>query len=200
MGQVLAIADVGGVSASESDDAELLRRVSAEDAVAFRVLVQRYQDRIFGFCLRMLGDPSEAEDIAQDVFVTVYKHAGTFRGDSQVSTWLYRIAKNHTLNRIKYLDRRGRQQRTSLHQLRDEPEDAGRRPDQLQEDRETWRLLQEALGQLDEDFRSVVVFRDLEGLSYEEIGEITGLPSGTVKSRIHRGRAALAAELERLMS
>jgi len=197
MGQAVAI--VGVVSPPEEDDA-LVRRVAQGDTEAFRRLVERYQDRIYGFTLRLLGDAAEAEDIAQDVFVTLYRHADGFRGDAQVSTWLYRIAKNHALNRIKYLDRRGRNSKTALHLLRDEPEDGGRRPDQLHEERETLRYVQVALETLDEDFRLVVILRDLEGLSYEEIAEVTGLPRGTVKSRIHRGRTALAQRLERLMS
>mgnify|MGYP001053737741 CR=1 FL=1 len=182
------------------EDARLVALTARGDASAFRTLVERYQDRIYGFTLRMLGDAGEAEDVAQDVFVTLYRHAASYRGDARVSTWLYRIAKNHALNRIKYLDRRGRGAKTALHLLRDEPEDGGRRPDQLHEERETLRHVQAALETLDEEFRVVVVLRDLEGLSYEEIAEITGLAKGTVKSRIHRGRATLASRLERLMS
>jgi RNA polymerase sigma-70 factor (ECF subfamily) len=180
-------------------DVEDVERVAAGDQRAFRDLVERYQDRIFGFCLRMLSDPSEAEDIAQDVFLTLYRHASSFRGESRVSTWLYRIAKNQTLNRLKYLDRRGRGSRTSLHVVKEEAlVDAGRRPDEHHEHRELWRHVRGALAELEEDYRLVVVLRDIDGLPYEEIAQITGLPKGTVKSRIHRGRQALASRLEGL--
>ena len=171
-------------------DVEDLERVVAGDERAFRDLVDRYRDRIFGFCLRMLSDPSEAEDVAQDVFLTLYRHASSFRGESRVSTWLYRIAKNQTLNRLKYLDRRGRGSRTPLHVVREDAlVDGGRRPDEHHEHRELWRHVQDALAELEEDYRLVVVLRDIDGLPYEEIAQITGLPKGTVKSRIQIGRA-----------
>jgi len=182
-----------------AEDLEHLERVAKGDERSFRFLVERYQDRIFGFCARMLSDPSEAEDVAQDVFLTLYRHAAGFRGESRVSTWLYRIAKNQTLNRLKYLDRRGRGVRTSLHVVRDDAlVDARPRPDDQHEARETWRRVRVELEQLEDDYRMVVVLRDLDGLSYEEIAQITGLPKGTVKSRIHRGRQALASRLEGL--
>jgi len=186
-------------AARQREDVEQLALVASGDERAFRFLVERYQDRIFGFCCRMLSDPSEAEDVAQDVFLTLYRHASSFRGEARVSTWLYRIAKNQTLNRLKYLDRRGRGLRTSLHAVREDAlVDSGRRPDEQHEHREAWQQIRAALDQLEEDYRLVVVLRDIEGLPYEEIAEITGLPKGTVKSRIHRGRQALASRLEGL--
>ena len=151
----------------------------------------------------MLGDRAEAEDLAQDVFLTVYRNAGEFRGDCAFSTWLFRIAKNQTLNRIKYLERRGRA--------------AGRVPPELAEDRlarltdedaldaderlaqsQRAEAVQAAISELAEDHRAVVVLRDMEDMSYEEISDITGLPLGTVKSRIHRARSALAKRLARI--
>lgn len=173
--------------------------VAEGDEGALRALIGRYQDRIYAFCLRMVGEPTEAEDLAQDVFVTLYRHASGFRGDSRVSTWLYRIAKNQALNRLKYLDRRGRGARTSLQSLNEDLVDPGRGPELTHAGRQLMRKVQEALDGLEPDFRAVVVLRDLEGLAYDEISEITGLPRGTVKSRIHRGRSALASRLERWM-
>ncbi len=209
MGRVSVTPALDAFEASDSagrDDPDLIRdqqdqawvrEVANGNERAFRQLVERYRDRIFAFCLRMLSDPSEAEDVAQDVFLTLYRHASTFRGESRLSTWLYRIAKNQTLNRLKYLDRRGRGQRLSLDGLREDVlVDRGQRPDERQAQKELLTLVQGALEHLDEDNRLVVVLRDVEGLSYEEIAQITGLPKGTVKSRIHRGRQALAARLE----
>src|SRR5436190_15014587 len=90
------------------DDLALVRKIAEGDIPAFETIVHRYQDRVFSFCLRLLNDRAEAEDIAQDVFLTLYRSAGDFRGESAFATWLLRIAKNQSLNRIKYLDRRGR--------------------------------------------------------------------------------------------
>lgn len=188
--------------ADDGEEARLCERVASGDDAAFEVLVNRYQHRLFGFCLRMLGDRSEAEDVAQDVFLTVYRNAGEFRGDSAFSTWLFRIAKNQTLNRIKYLERRGRSSRKSLDELgEDRLQDAAERgPDHAVAQDQTARAVRDAISALQEDHRAVVVLRDMEDLSYEEISDITGLPLGTVKSRIHRARSALAKRLARILS
>jgi RNA polymerase sigma-70 factor (ECF subfamily) len=185
------------------DEAALVARVAAGDREAFEALVVRYQHRIYGFCLRMVGDAGEAEDLAQEVFLAFHRHAGDFRGESALSTWLFRIARNHAINRIKHLERRGRSASRSLEALAEESPGALAEPDAVSaEERlasaETARAVQEAIGALGEEHRTVVVLRDLDELSYEEIAEITGLPVGTVKSRIHRARAALAAHLQRI--
>jgi RNA polymerase sigma-70 factor, ECF subfamily len=186
------------------DDTALCARVAQGDEEAFEGLVLRYQDRVYGFCFRVLGDRTEAEDVAQDVFLTLYRSAGEFRAESQFSTWLLRIAKNQALNRLKYLDRRGRSTRRSIEEVseerlllapdRDEPKSA----DMVIELGETAAIVQGAIATLEPMHRAVVVLRDVEELSYEEISGITGLPIGTVKSRIHRGRSALAERLMRI--
>jgi RNA polymerase sigma-70 factor (ECF subfamily) len=149
----------------------------------------------------MLSDRGEAEDVAQDVFLTVFKSIDSFRGDSKLSTWLYRIATNHCKNRIKYLDRRARGKKTELDDLSEaERLESGSmsassqvaRPDQQAEANQMERIMRRAIGELDEDQRELVILRDVENLSYEEIQEITGLPEGTVKSRLHRARLQLA--------
>ena len=188
---------------SVPEDGALVLRVAAGDDEAFGELVRRYEHRIYAFCARMLHDKEEAEDVAQDVFLTLYRSAGDFRGESQFSTWLFRIAKNQTLNRIKYLERRGRSKKRSLDEHADDgpkalPDARAERPDDRIADRQTADLVHEAIGALAEDHRAVVVLRDMEDLSYEEISDITGLPIGTVKSRIHRGRTALAKRLSRI--
>jgi RNA polymerase sigma-70 factor (ECF subfamily) len=153
----------------------------------------------------LVGSPAEAEDVAQEVFVTVFKSIDTYRGEAKLSTWILRIAANHSKNRIKYLSRR----RTTSHEGRDGTDatdlpDEGKAPaqahfdapDVMLEAAETERLLQDAIGKLDEEQRLLVVLRDVEELSYDEIVEITGLPEGTVKSRLHRARMALKDLLE----
>jgi RNA polymerase sigma-70 factor (ECF subfamily) len=189
---------------AEADDTALCARVADGDEAAFEALVVRYQDRVFGFCLRLLGERAEAEDVAQDVFLTLFRSAGDFRGESQFSTWLLRIAKNQALNRIKYLDRRGRSVKRSIDEVSDErllasPErELPPSADAKIEGEETSAIVKDAIAHLEPQHRAVIVLCDIEELSYEEISSITGLPIGTVKSRIHRGRSALAERLMRI--
>ena len=181
-----------------------LTRLRARDERAFEELVGSYGDRVFSLVLRMVGNRAEAEDIAQEVFVTVFKSIETFRGESRFSTWLLRIAANHSKNRIKYLARRS----TDKNGLDGAPEaslaDQGKAPvqahfdapDAMLEAAEMETLMQEAIATLDEEHRLLIVLRDIEEMSYEEICEITGLPEGTLKSRLHRARMALKEHLE----
>jgi RNA polymerase sigma-70 factor (ECF subfamily) len=183
----------------------LLGRLVRRDEEAFCEVVRSYSDRVYNLVLRLVGSPAEAEDIAQEVFVTVFKSIETYRGEAKLSTWILRIATNHAKNRIKYLSRR----RTTGQELRDgsdatEMADEGKAPvqahfaapDVMLEAAETERIMQEAIAQLDEEQRLLVVLRDVEELSYEEIVQITALPEGTVKSRLHRARMALKDLLE----
>lgn len=188
------------VPMADADEEKLLQRLKARDERAFNELVRLYQGKVFQLVFRMLGDRAEAEDVAQEVFVTVFKSIDGFRGDSKLSTWLYRVATNHTKNRLKYLGRRARGQKQELTELaeRDAVESASMatsaridRPDEAYLGRETENIVQAALAKLEEDHRTLVVLRDVENLSYEEIQRITGLPEGTVKSRLHRARLAL---------
>lgn len=203
-GEGAGVGPVVSVSPQASEDLALSRRVAAGDEAAFEALVNRYQDRVYSFCLRFLGDRAEAEDVAQDVFLTLYRSAGDFRGESSFSTWLLRIAKNQSLNRIKYLDRRGRAGRRSIDEVSEVrltrspggAEDKG--PDEVIAGQQTAAMVQSAIAELDPQHRAVVVLRDVEDMSYEEISDVTGLPIGTVKSRIHRGRSALAERLMRI--
>jgi RNA polymerase sigma-70 factor (ECF subfamily) len=152
----------------------------------------------------MLRNPAEAEDVAQDVFVSAFKALETFRGDAALSTWLYRIAQNHGKNRLKYLARRQRETaRAPL--MRDEgtPGHSAHAPIDVRPDRtalahEAERHLEQALSLLDDDQRELLELRDLEQLSYDEIVQLTGLPLGTVKSRLHRARLALAQKFSAL--
>lgn len=185
------------------DEGRLIKRLRRRDERAFNYFVVRYQGQIFNLCLRMLGNAAEAEDLAQDVFVKAFQAISTFRGDSSLGTWLYRIAANLCKNRLKYLSRR-RYNATS--QFENVPESvwAGRtsrarpttgepaaRPDQALEGARAQTRVQKALAAVDPDFRELLVLRDIQGLSYAEVRRITGLADGTVKSRLHRARAAL---------
>lgn len=185
----------------------LLRRLRNRDERAFRELLELYRDRVFNVTFRMLGDRAEAEDIAQEVFIAVFKTIDTFREESKLSTWLYRVAVNHSKNRIKYLSRRNDRSRAELDDNTtdsDEGSIAGAarpaRPDRALHGAQLEQVLQVAISSLEEEHRVLVVLRDVEELSIEEICEITGLPDGTVKSRLHRARAALRKKLQRHVS
>jgi RNA polymerase sigma-70 factor (ECF subfamily) len=182
----------------------LLRRLRDRDERAFRELVEAHRDRVYNITFRMLGNRAEAEDVAQEVFIAVFKNIDEFRGDSKFSTWLYRIAVNLCKNRIKYLARRHDRDRDQL----DESTHANgvngsiggplpSSPDKALASAQMEKLMQEAIANLEEDQRIVVVLRDVEDLSIEEICEITGLPDGTVKSRLHRARLVLRKRLQR---
>jgi RNA polymerase sigma-70 factor (ECF subfamily) len=192
-----------GRSMLDAEEQELVARLRRRDEAAFNAFVLRYQDRVFRILLRMLGDRAEAEDLAQEVFISIFKAIDSFRGDSLLSTWVYRVAANHCRNRLKYLSRRRRQLTDDFDEESvaaaagaSAPDRQGT-PDRLLEARQTERLLEEGLRELDDEQRELVVLREVEHLSYEEIMAITGLPEGTVKSRLHRARSALREHLER---
>jgi RNA polymerase sigma-70 factor (ECF subfamily) len=185
----------------------LIRRLRDRDEKAFREVVARYGDRVYNLTYRMLGNREEAEDLSQEVFITVFKSIDSFRGDSKFSTWLYRITANHCKNRIKYLARRHDRARSEYEEEIGLQSVEGAltaptpspRPDKHVEGLELERLMQEALAALDDDQRIVIVLRDIEELSYEEICNVTNLPEGTVKSRLHRARMALRKKMLKLM-
>ncbi len=185
----------------------LLRRLRERDERAFRELLELYRDRVFNVTFRMLGDRAEAEDIAQEVFIAVFKTIDTFREESKLSTWLYRVAVNHSKNRIKYLSRRNDRSRAELDENTADSDEGSiggaarpARPDRALHGAQLEQVLQAAISSLEEEHRVLVVLRDVEELSIEEICEITGLPDGTVKSRLHRARAALRKKLQRHVS
>jgi RNA polymerase sigma-70 factor, ECF subfamily len=184
----------------------LIRRLQQRDEVAFSEVVSLYQHKVYNLLYRMIGSHEEAEDLAQEVFVTVFKSIDTFRGDSKFSTWLYRVAANHCKNRIKYLSRRSRTSGDGLDGVPEHSmEDAGSAPlqshidapDKILEGLQLEKLLAQAIASLDEEHRLLIVLRDVEELSYQEIGEITSLNEGTVKSRLHRARMAIKEHIER---
>jgi RNA polymerase sigma-70 factor (ECF subfamily) len=191
--------------ASSRDDGEeaLAARAAAGDAAAFDALVTALSGRVFSVALRLLHDRGEAEDLTQEVFVALYHHLPEFRGESRLSTWVYRITKNRALNRLKFLKRRHHGVQADV----DDPAvaaivfdpDTGtgepKDPSHRLEGAALRQTLEAHLRALPEEQRLLVVLRDLEDLSYEEIVELTGLPLGTVKSRLHRARAELAARL-----
>jgi RNA polymerase sigma-70 factor (ECF subfamily) len=181
----------------------LLDRLKERDEQAFDEIVRIHGDKVFSLVFRMIGNRAEAEDITQEVFITVFKTIETFRGEAKFSTWLLRIAANQSKNRIKYLARRA----TDPEGLDDGDVAAAPNvvpltgqvdgPDVIVEAKEIDKLTQQAVEALDEEQRLLVVLRDVEEMSYQEIGEITGLPEGTIKSRLHRARMAIKDWLDK---
>lgn len=186
-------------------DRELVRRLRERDERAFRELVAEHRDRVYNLTYRMLGNRAEAEDVAQEVFISVFKTVDSFREEAKLSTWLYRVTVNHCKNRIKYLARRHDRSQDELDEsagavAAQGPAGPLPRPDRAVEGAQMEKVLQEAINSLDEDHRAVVILREVEDLSIEEICEITGLPDGTVKSRLHRARLALRKKITRHVS
>jgi RNA polymerase sigma-70 factor (ECF subfamily) len=182
----------------------LLRRLRDRDERAFRELIDEHRDRVFNITYRMLGNRAEAEDVAQEVFITVFKTIDSFREESKFSTWLYRVTVNHCKNRIKYLARRHDRDKDELDETSQQTNGAvtgapvrAAQPDKALASAQMEKLLQEAIAALDPEQRQVVILRDVEDLSIEEICEITDLPDGTVKSRLHRARLVLRKRMQR---
>ena len=187
-------------------EAKLVARLVARDERAFNELVRAYRARVYALVLRMLGNPAEAEDLSQEVFVQVFKAIDSFRGDAKLSTWIYRIAVNLCKNRTKYLRVRHADEqddiddvaeRAPLAEARGANVAQVARPDEALDGKRVEALVQRAILELEPSFRECLVLRDVEELPYEEIEAITGLAAGTVKSRIHRARGMLRAIVER---
>ena len=174
---------------------------------AFDNIVMKYQDRVFNLCYRFLGDYEEAEECAQEVFIKVYNSLRKFKFRSSFSTWLYRITVNMCKNRLKTLKQQRERSRFSLDDplslqngnLEREVGDESLAPLTLIQRKEKERIIQEAINSLPPEFKTLIILRDIDGLSYEEITGITGLKMGTVKSRIARAREKLKEKLRGLI-
>lgn len=173
----------------EPRDEELLRRFLVGDQAAFADLMGRHEDKIFSLALRITGDRSDALDATQDAFISAFKKARSFRGESAFSTWLYRIAVNACNDLLR------KKKRFVL--VEDPAGEHLPAPGTDVATTATVRIdVQRALAALPPDYREAVALHDLGGLRYEEIAEVTGTQLGTVKSRISRGRRLLAELLE----
>jgi RNA polymerase sigma-70 factor (ECF subfamily) len=194
------------VALPDEPESRLIERLIARDERAFNELVRAYERRVLTLVVRMLGNPAEAEDVAQEVFVQVFKAIGTFRGEAKLSTWIYRIAINLCKNRVKYLKVRHASEQDELGEVEERGALGGERrttvggmarPDEMMSGKQVEHIVQAAILEIEPTFRECLVLRDVEELTYEQIEEITGLPIGTVKSRIHRARAQLREAVER---
>jgi RNA polymerase sigma-70 factor (ECF subfamily) len=179
---------------SDSDE-ELAERHRHGDPEAFRELYERYEGVVYNLALRLSGRPEDAEDLAQEVFLRIYRKLGGFRGNSTLKTWVFRVALNGCRSGLRRRHRwAGR--RVEAEGVLEGVADGRRGPEERALGRDAGARVSQALARLPPDFREAVVLRDLQGLSYEEIAELVGVRIGTVRSRIARGRERLRAELE----
>ena len=185
-----------------ASDLALIRRCRDGDAEAFGDLVTRHQDRLYGTLVHLLGSLEEARDVSQDAFVLAFRKLSTFRGDSAFYSWLFRIAYNAAMTRRRKEQKR---RHASIDAVKDqsgaEPADdrVGADPGHSLHTRERQAIVQQALSELAETYRTPLVLKEIEGLQYEEIAEIVGCPIGTVRSRIHRARKELKEKLSRTL-
>jgi RNA polymerase sigma-70 factor (ECF subfamily) len=191
-----------GAECPAAEDARIAAglREGLEDA--YEALVARFQQPVYSLVYRLMGDPADAYDVVQEVFFKVFRNIGTFRSESSLKTWIYRIAVNEVHNYRRWFFRHRRQEvmlegeNEDGRSYGDTVPDRGRSPFEYVLDGEKRALIEEALKRINPIFRAAVVLRDTEDLSYEEIAEILNVSLGTVKSRITRGREALRRQLE----
>lgn len=180
-------------------DEELVARARSKDFGAFEQLLDRYEDKIFRLAYRFVRNETEAKEVLQDTFLSIWRKLDTFKGDAQFGSWLYRVAANTALMRLRaqrrhpeisteelpigYLDNYG--------QVPPPGENWAKRPDDELQSDELRRHIQSAVDALPEIYRTVFLLRDVEGLSTEETGEILAISVPTVKTRLHRARIAL---------
>ena len=186
--------DVGGREAS------LIQRCAAHDEDACAELVNEHQRMVYQLALNLLSDHNEALDLSQEVFLRVFRTIHAFRGQSSLRTWIYRIVINQARNRQRWWRRRHRSQQVSLDQhieahgdLPESRDDAS--PDRVLGQKRLAQQIRDALDRLPFDQKTAIVLREIDGLSYEEIGFSLGIAVGTVKSRLARAREGLRAQL-----
>jgi len=185
----------------DDPDHDLVRRWQAGDEAAFEQLVRRHEKKVFRLLLRMMGTAAEAEDVAQETFLSLHRHGHRFRGEARFSTFVYRVASNAALNRRRTLGRnRARLKKLAVRQAAgDDLPQSPREPEDSTGGTEISRAVRDALESLKPSLRMPVLLYDIEGLAYGEIAEVLGIAEGTVKSRIHRARQALRLKLAPLV-
>jgi RNA polymerase sigma-70 factor (ECF subfamily) len=184
---------------------EVIENCKAGDERAFAEVVHHSQKKVFNIAYRMLGNSEEAKDLAQEVFISVFESIKDLKEEIKFDAWLTQITLNHCRNRWKYLKRRRyfnsdswddpiETEDGSIPRALVDPSDS---PEVLYEKKSIQQFIQRGLLKLKEDQRELVVLRDLQGFSYEEMGELLGLPEGTIKSKLHRARMDLKEILEK---
>ena len=188
-------------TAQQTTDEELITRFQQGDVYAFDLLVKRYKDPLLNFVYRFVGDHIEAEDIVQETFLRLFKNKHYYKEIAKFSTWIYTIAGNLAKTELR---RRRRRQFFSISHFMtqdkdyDIPDDT-KSPEQAANSLITDSIIQKAIQKLSPKFKEVIVLRDIQELSYEEIAEIVSIPLGTVKSRVNRARLKLQEDLKDLI-
>ena len=182
-------------------DGDLVTRWKAGDESAFESLIRRHEGRVFGLLMRMLGNREDAQDVAQEAFISLHRHGHRFRHDARFSTFVYRVAANAALNRRRTLGRKNARLRKlqTRQAAGDDLPATPRDPESAAFGAQVQVRVQDALLQLPTDLRAATILYDIEGLSYKEIAAVLEIPEGTVKSRIHRARSALRDRLKGLV-
>jgi RNA polymerase sigma-70 factor (ECF subfamily) len=192
---------------TRDEDLEYVVLCQKGDTEAFDVLVERHQKKMLNIAYRMLGDYAEACDVAQEAFLAAYKSIKKFKAEAKFSTWLYRIVVNYSKNRLKQLRSIAKRESVSIDDFGERKAEGAlcqsaandTNPGAQMEQRERETQVQKCITSLDEEYREVLVLRDIQGLSYEEIKDILKIPDGTVKSRLSRARNALKECLVRVI-
>ncbi len=197
------ISGIGSCFESQLPDAHaldpvLVSRCLQGDSTAWEIIVNTYTRRIFSLAYRYTGSKSQAEDLTQDIFVRIYQNLASFHaGSGNFLVWVLRISRNWIIDRYREARRLpqldGSQEIEAMH-LRDESRPG---PQRLAEQADASRILSEALDSLSCEDRNAIILRELEGMGYQEMAVRLGIPKGTVKSRLHRARGALARQLSR---
>jgi RNA polymerase sigma-70 factor (ECF subfamily) len=191
----------GSPSGLSEEDSRILRGLRAGFEESYEELIQKYEQPVYCIVYRLVGNRSDACDVTQEVFLKVFRGVGSFREQSSLRTWIYRIAINEAHNHRRWWTRHCRwevpiEKKSRDHETNtDVLPDPGRSPFDQVLDAETRALVESALARIKPVFRTAVVLRDIETMSYEEIADILQVNLGTVKSRIQRGREALRREL-----
>lgn len=196
--------DPAQVGAENAEDEALLRRAQAGEIFAFEELVARHRDQVFGVALRMTRSEADAQEIAQDTFLSAYQHLADFRGEAAFGSWVHRIAANNALMRLRHRkvvqaheDELKAPEFNPRGTLMEEPSpEWARNAEEKALDKELGGAIRKATDALPEGYREVFLLKDVEGLSYEQIAEITKLSVPAIKSRLHRARLALREAID----
>ena len=204
---IVSLVLFAAIAPVNDEDRDAVERSVQGNREAFDLLVEKYYKKIYNLAYRFVGDREEANDLAQEIFTAAYKNLKKFRGDAKFSTWLFQIASNRGKNKFKYLKRRGHfanrwqsEEDEERDPLRSGIPDHSTNPETLLAGKQIQRIVQKAIDDLDPDHKEIVVLRDIEGFSYEEIARILNLPEGTTKSRLHRARMVVKEKLKKALS
>lgn len=173
------------------NERELIARLQKRDEAAFEELIRQYEKKVYTLCFRMCGNSEDAEEAAQDAFLALWRGIDRFRQESSLSTWIYRLATNACIDTLRRRKKQSGSVSLDDEELFVDAVDTSPQPQETVEHREAQKLLQEGLSAFPEEYRKVLILREIEGLSYTEIAESASIELGTVKSRISRGRSLL---------